>query len=148
MIIINKSGTINKRVLRVPRVLRTGGEEACTNQCGWTCKAEQCGWMRKAERSGGLAGRSGGLAGRSGSAGRSGGLAEQQRWRSFAERRSFWVFPLHSPLLSLALVGFDTSFFQVLLIIKGATASSRSAVCFPGHGFARILFSYVITFSG
>src|ERR1700704_1741257 len=82
MIIINKSGTINKRVLRVPRVLRTGGEEACTNQCGWTCKAEQCGWMRKAERSGGLAGRSG-------------GLAEQQRWRSFAERRSFWVFPLH-----------------------------------------------------
>ena len=50
MIIINKSGTINKRVLRVLRVLRTGGEEACTNQCGWTCKAEQCGWMRKAER--------------------------------------------------------------------------------------------------
>ena len=109
MIIINKSGTINKRVLRVPRVLRTGGGEACINQCGWMCKAERCGWTRKAERSGGLAGRSGGLAGRSGglaersgSAGRSGGLAEQQRWRSFAEWRSFWVFPLHSSLVAFS----------------------------------------------
>jgi len=49
MIIINKGGTINKRVLRVPRVLRAGGGEACTNQCGW---------MRKAEWSSGLAGQS------------------------------------------------------------------------------------------
>jgi len=52
-----------------------------------------------------------------------------------------------SLLSSLAFVGFDTSSFQVLLIIKGATATSRSAVCFPGRGFARILFSYAITFS-
>ena len=43
-IIINKSGTINKRVLR------TGGGEACTNQCSWMHKAEWCGGL--AERLG------------------------------------------------------------------------------------------------
>ena len=68
----------------VLRVLQTGGGEACTNQCGWMRETEWCGWVCKAKQSSGLAERSG-------LAGRSGGLAEWERQRSFVERQSFWV---------------------------------------------------------
>ena len=71
----------------VLRVLQTGGGEACTNQCGGMRETERCGWVRKAKRSSGLVERSGLV-------GWSGGLAERERQRSFAEQQSFWVFPL------------------------------------------------------
>ena len=53
-------------------------------------EAEQCGWVRKAKWSSSLVERSG-------LAGQSGGLAERERWQSFVERQSFWVFPLQLP---------------------------------------------------